>query len=697
MERSRSREADGSAAARRTGSFPERRSATRYDRSGPDERTRKRPRSRTGGDGQHPLVRLQRERGNQAVKRAIRERVQPKLTVGRSDDAYEREADRMAERVMRTPAGEFLDGSDASAGPRIQRLCSTCRDRLRRGKALDCTSCETELRRNDSSEADRTVSIHRRESEGDADGGAAPPAVGDVLQSPGRPLDGGTRRFMEERFGHDFGGVRVHTGPQAVEGARSIGARAFTVGQRIAFDRGEYRPNTSAGRALLAHELTHVVQQRGREAPSSIQRKPESKPKPGTAAAGPKMEVQGSQHGAPCACLLVIHNDERYARQTAQLMHQHCAYNLILVQPDKPKRDITLPSGVEVDPNALFPRSVAEECLGNEVECKRKLKTLETSKDPQKIKERTQIQFFLSISQCSHSFSLPVIILHNNDLKDTEKYNQEKQKAGTDLSELKKDFEKPGTTEAEITKKSDEIKSELEALLDKTVGKPARKQLAIGKTGKTNIFRWCVSTDLSHCHIGDPENPDNVIWTTNMADFERLSQENVNVVLQSVLPTKSKQSESATDLSTLFLQLRSIVETRSATHRKALANERKARIQEIVDVLASLEDLIEHGDALPSDAIHAIIRIVGALVDILLILLTELGELLGTQLRTSQLRFVNIETPGLRLDKPLTADQRVSNYELVVTVLKSLGLHCCGKDPTEAEAKIKSSLREKGP
>lgn len=88
-----------------------------------------------------------------------------------------------------------------------------------------------------------------------------PPIVHDVLSSPGQSLDAGTRSFMESRFGHDFSGVRVHTGERAFESARSVNALAYTVGRDVVFGMGQYMPNTTVGRRLLAHELTHVVQQ----------------------------------------------------------------------------------------------------------------------------------------------------------------------------------------------------------------------------------------------------------------------------------------------------------------------------------------------------------------------------------------------------------------------------------------------------
>lgn len=90
-----------------------------------------------------------------------------------------------------------------------------------------------------------------------------PDSVGNVLQAAGRPLDPSTRRFFEQRFDHDFSRVRVHTDTQAAQSARSVNALAYTVGRHIAFAGGGYQPDTAGGRHLLAHELAHVVQQRG--------------------------------------------------------------------------------------------------------------------------------------------------------------------------------------------------------------------------------------------------------------------------------------------------------------------------------------------------------------------------------------------------------------------------------------------------
>lgn len=101
----------------------------------------------------------------------------------------------------------------------------------------------------------------QREASGHA---PAPPIVHDVLRSPGRQLEPGVREEMESRFGHDFSRVRVHDSDAAEASASAIGARAYTLGSDLVFGAGGYRPESRAGRRLLAHELAHVVQQGGR-------------------------------------------------------------------------------------------------------------------------------------------------------------------------------------------------------------------------------------------------------------------------------------------------------------------------------------------------------------------------------------------------------------------------------------------------
>ena len=108
-----------------------------------------------------------------------------------------------------------------------------------------------------------------------ADGATATaPMAGDAVQATlsgtGAPLDQATRGFMESRFGHDFGRVRVHADSGAAASAHAVQARAYTVGQDVVFAAGQYAPTTSAGRRLLAHELAHVMQQTGADSGNPV-------------------------------------------------------------------------------------------------------------------------------------------------------------------------------------------------------------------------------------------------------------------------------------------------------------------------------------------------------------------------------------------------------------------------------------------
>jgi len=154
-------------------------------------------------------------------------------------DVQEREADRAAEQVLHTPEpGKNLDARK-DAGLRLSRFASGT--------------------------AQRSLEI--------------PPAVSDVVSSPGEPLDTATRAFMEPRLGHELAHVRIHRDELAVASARSVNARAYTVGAHIVFGAGEYAPSGEAGKRLLAHEMTHVLQQ-DRSGTLAVQRREGKYPDP---------------------------------------------------------------------------------------------------------------------------------------------------------------------------------------------------------------------------------------------------------------------------------------------------------------------------------------------------------------------------------------------------------------------------------
>lgn len=173
--------------------------------------------------------------------------VQPKLAINKAGDEFEQEADRISAQVMR------------KSEPQLQRSACAC------GGA--CSKCQSVQAGHDH-ERVQTRSI----GSGDARQSAAPPLVHEVLRAPGQPLDASTRAFMEPRFGHDFSHVRVHTDESAAESARAINAHAYTLGNNIVFGHGRFDADGTEGRRLLAHELTHVIQQSAGHAPRAVAR-----------------------------------------------------------------------------------------------------------------------------------------------------------------------------------------------------------------------------------------------------------------------------------------------------------------------------------------------------------------------------------------------------------------------------------------
>ncbi|MGB4911913.1 MAG: DUF4157 domain-containing protein [Candidatus Dechloromonas phosphoritropha] len=145
--------------------------------------------------------------------------LQTKLAIGATNDPLEQEADRVADRVLAGPAHRAVSGAP---------LC-----------------------------------IQRFSGQSNGKAGTAPASVDRAVASPGQPLEPALRQDMEQRFGHDFSRVRVHDDTSAAESAHTVSARAYTVGVDIVFGRGQFTPGTSRGKRLLAHELTHVVQQSG--------------------------------------------------------------------------------------------------------------------------------------------------------------------------------------------------------------------------------------------------------------------------------------------------------------------------------------------------------------------------------------------------------------------------------------------------
>lgn len=205
--------------------------------------------------------------GEDRRKRLVSQRpfIQAKLTIGRPNDRFEQEADRVAEQVMRMPE------------PRLQRQIQPEEEEEKTLQTKPLASQITPLvqRQVEPEEEEKEEPIQTKQAGGWASRvDPSQEAQIRALRDAGRPLSQSVRGFFEPRFGHDFSRVRVHTGSKSAQISRKLSANAFTVGRDIYFAAGQYDPKTSEGKRLLAHELTHIVQQAndGLGTPSRLRR-----------------------------------------------------------------------------------------------------------------------------------------------------------------------------------------------------------------------------------------------------------------------------------------------------------------------------------------------------------------------------------------------------------------------------------------
>lgn len=234
------------------------------------------------------MAKMQQTYGNQAVLRMMGRSqptaapIQMKLTVNQPGDEYEQEADQIADQVMRMPK------------PKIQRLCPECKEELQRQPMAEEKKKEEETLQMKPLAESITPLIQRQtnspeeEKKKEEEILQTIPASGEAvtvsptlqsqitaLQGGGQPLPESERHFFELRFETDFSQVRVHADGQAAKVARAVNARAFTLGRNVVFGAGQYQPQLTEGQRLLAHELTHVVQQNSslHPHPNIVQRK----------------------------------------------------------------------------------------------------------------------------------------------------------------------------------------------------------------------------------------------------------------------------------------------------------------------------------------------------------------------------------------------------------------------------------------
>ncbi len=215
------------------------------NKHGRSSRIRKPCLSHPSGSPVDRVLFLQRTIGNHAVERMIRSMIlQPKLRIGKAGDKYEQEADRLADQVMRMPEPKKVSIDNFQ----IQRACTKCE--------------ENELKRQPIKEEDEEEKLQAKAASGTISE-INPDMESNIhsLKGGGQPLSKKDRTFFEPRFGQDFSHVRLYTDTRAAKFAEAMNARAFTFGKNVVFGTGQYVPETMSGQKLLAHELTHVVQQ----------------------------------------------------------------------------------------------------------------------------------------------------------------------------------------------------------------------------------------------------------------------------------------------------------------------------------------------------------------------------------------------------------------------------------------------------
>jgi hypothetical protein len=222
------------------------------------------------------ILALQRSFGNEAVSGLI----QAKLTVGPAGDQYEQEADRVAQQVMSVPAPGSRPRSAVRGQPGVQRQEMEEEEELQMKRVAGQPLVQRFVAQRQAPEEEEELqlkAVQRQPPDQEGalmriplqrvgpEGGPVPEEVKSAInraRGAGQSLDGPVQEQMSARMGHNFSGVRVHTDAEADVLNQQLSARAFTTGQDIFFRQGEYNPGSSSGRELIAHELTHVVQQR---------------------------------------------------------------------------------------------------------------------------------------------------------------------------------------------------------------------------------------------------------------------------------------------------------------------------------------------------------------------------------------------------------------------------------------------------
>lgn len=188
------------------------------------------------------------------ISHVLHNKVQTKLNIASSNDVYEKEADKVAEKVL---------NMSVTSGPQSTLYSNDSNKQ----KKLDSSGLTGVNQSANEQSSNPLIQTKTYSPTGIKDHSISTQSESNVnrLGGSGKPLAPAVRSFFEPRFGYDFSNVRIHTEQSASDTAESINAKAFTYGNDIAFASGQYQPTSNEGKRLLGHELTHVIQQQGRK------------------------------------------------------------------------------------------------------------------------------------------------------------------------------------------------------------------------------------------------------------------------------------------------------------------------------------------------------------------------------------------------------------------------------------------------
>lgn len=188
--------------------------------------------------------------------------IQPKLKIGQPGDKYEREADTVADRVMRMPEGESIRMQPLEEEEEMMQMQPVEEEEELQ---MMCEGCQNEgmIQQQPMEEEEELLQPKSMQSSHPSEAPAQVHSMIDTTRGSGSSLDRQTMSSMGNSFGTDFSNVNIHTDAAAGQMNRQLNAQAFTVGNDIYFNEGKFNPGSNSGKRLLAHELTHVVQQGG--------------------------------------------------------------------------------------------------------------------------------------------------------------------------------------------------------------------------------------------------------------------------------------------------------------------------------------------------------------------------------------------------------------------------------------------------